>query len=68
MYGRSMKSRQKKRSQRRGSAIGSEKDTEFPFSELMIRSKAGVKPIKTTVCVLFQKTTISHVYKYKITG
>ena len=50
-----MKSGQKQRSQRRGSAVGSEKGTEFPLSEHKISSKADVKPIKTAVGVLFWK-------------
>ena len=48
-----MKSGQKYRSQRRASAVGSEKGTGFPLSEHNIRFKAGVKPTKTVVCVLF---------------
>ena len=63
MYGKGVQSGQNWRSKRRENAVGSEKGTEFPLSEHKIRSKAGVKPIKTAVCVLFQKRTISHVYK-----
>ena len=48
-----MKSGQKQRSQRIGSAVGSEKGTEFPLSEHKIMSKADVKPIKTGLCLLF---------------
>ena len=48
-----MKSEQKQRSQRRGSAVGCEKGIEFPLSEHKIRSKASVKLIKTAVCLLF---------------
>ena len=53
IYGKSMQSEPKKRSLRRGSAVGSEKDIEFPLSAQKIRSKADVKPIKTAVGVLF---------------
>ena len=48
-----MKSGQTLRSQRRASAVGSEKAIELPHSEHKIGSKAGLKPIKTAVCVLF---------------
>ena len=48
-----MKSGQKNRSQRRGSAAGSKKGIELPLSEHKITSKVGVKPIKTALCVLF---------------
>ena len=34
----------------------------FLFREHKIRSKAGVKPIKTAVCVFFWKTTNSEVF------
>ena len=51
IYGKSLQSEQL--SQQRGSAFDSEKGIELPFSEHKIRSKAGVKPIKTAVCVLF---------------
>ena len=62
IYGKSMKSGQKQSSQQRGFAVGSEKGIAFLRSEHKIKSKAAVKPIKPAVCVLFEKTTISHVY------
>ena len=50
-----MKSGQTQSSQRRRSAVGSEKGTEFPISEHKIRSKAGVKPIKTAYVCYFRR-------------
>ena len=47
---KSMKTQQKWCSQRRGSAVGSEKGTEFALSE----HKSGQKlMIKTAICVIF---------------
>ena len=37
-----------------GSAVGSEKGTEFPLLEHKIRSKAGVKPIKAAASVIIE--------------